>query len=105
MRRSVWKRRQPERYSPSAFCSNFSLTITDHDPRIIREAVDSEDGKLWKEAMVDEMASLHKNEEWDLVELPTGRKPIGRKWVFKKKMIVEGKVEKYKAQLVAKGYS
>ena len=55
--------------------------------------------------MVDEMASLHKNEAWDLVELPAGRKPIGRKWVFKKKMNVEGKVEKCKAQLVEKGYS
>ena len=55
--------------------------------------------------MVDEMASLHKNEAWDLVELSAGRNPIGRKWVFKKKMNVEGKVEKYKAQLVAKGYS
>ena len=51
------------------------------------------------------MASLHKNEAWDLVELLAGRKPIGRKWVFKKKINVEGKVEKYKAQLVAKGYS
>jgi len=55
--------------------------------------------------MVDEMASLHKNEAWDLVELPAGRKPIGNKWLFKKKMNVEGKVEKYKARLVAKGYS
>ena len=54
--------------------------------------------------MVDEMASLHKNEAWDLVELPTGRKPIERKWVFKKKMNVEGKVEKYKARLVEKCY-
>ena len=35
----------------------------------------------------------------------TGRKPIGRKWVFKKKTNVEGKVEKYKARLLAKGYS
>jgi len=34
--------------------------------------------------MVDEMASLHTNEAWDLLELPTGRKPTGRKWVFKK---------------------
>ena len=67
--------------------------------------MDSEDGKLWKEAMVDEMASLHKNEAWDLVELPAGRKPIGSKWVFKKKTNAEGKVEKYKAQLVTKGYS
>ena len=55
--------------------------------------------------MVDERESLHKNEAWDLVDLPTGRKPIGSKWVFKKKMNVEGKVEKYKAWLVAKGYS
>eukprot|EP00253_Pinus_taeda_P021872 PITA_21872 len=68
----------------------------------VKEAVDSEDGKLWKEAMVDEMASLHKNEAWDLVKLPAGRKPIGSKWVFKKKTNAEGKVEKYKARLVAK---
>ena len=105
VRRSARERRQLERYSPSAFYSNFALTITNDDPRTILEAVDSEDGKLWKEAMVDEMASLHKNEAWDLVELSGGRKPIGRKWVFKKKMNVEGKVEKYKARLVAKGYS
>eukprot|EP00253_Pinus_taeda_P028473 PITA_28473 len=55
--------------------------------------------------MVDEMASLHKNEAWDLVEFPAGRKPIGRKWVYKKKTNAEGKVEKYKDWLVAKGYS
>jgi hypothetical protein len=30
-----------------------------------------------------EMESLDKNEAWDLVELSTGRNPIGRKWVFK----------------------
>ena len=40
-----------------------------------------------------------------MVELPAGKKPIGSKSVFKKKTNVEGKVEKYKAQLVAKGYS
>eukprot|EP00253_Pinus_taeda_P015211 PITA_15211 len=55
--------------------------------------------------MVDEMASLHKNEAWDLVEFPAGRKSIGSKWVFKKKTNAEGKVEKYKARLVAKVYS
>ena len=44
--------------------------------------MDSGDGKLWKEAIVDEMVSLHQNEAWDLVELPTRRKPIGRKWLF-----------------------
>ena len=41
VRISVQKRRQPERYSPSAFCSNFALSITDDDLRTVKEAVDS----------------------------------------------------------------
>ena len=63
----------------------------------MREAVDSEDGNLWKRAMEEEMESLDKNEAWDLVEFPIRRNPIGIKWVFKKKLNVEGKVGKYKA--------
>jgi len=51
------------------------------------------------------MASFHKNEAWDLVELPAGRKHIASKWVFKKKKNLEGKVEKYKSWLVVKDYS
>eukprot|EP00253_Pinus_taeda_P030707 PITA_30707 len=79
VRISVQERRKLERYSPFAFSSNFSQFVTDEDPRTVMEAVDLEDGKLWKEAMIDEMASLHKNDAWDLVELLAGRKPIGRK--------------------------
>ena len=105
LRRSDRERRLTKRYSPSDFHSNFSLSITDDDPRTIREAMDSEDGNLWKRAMDKEMASLDKNEAWDLVDFPTRRNPISNKWVFKKKLNEEGKVEKYKARLVAKGYS
>ena len=79
MRTSIWETRHPKRYCPPDFCSNFSLTITDGDPRTVREVVDLEDVKLYKEAMLDEMASLHKNETWDLVDLLAGRKPIGKK--------------------------
>jgi hypothetical protein len=46
LRRSDRERRLPERYSPSYFRSNFSLSITGDDPRTVREAVDSEDGNL-----------------------------------------------------------
>ncbi|KAL0411273.1 UNVERIFIED_CONTAM: Retrovirus-related Pol polyprotein from transposon TNT 1-94 [Sesamum latifolium] len=56
--------------------------------------------------MVEEMKSLQKNHTWVLVQLPEGKKAIGCKWVYKKKPTVskeEG--EKFKAQLVAKGYS
>jgi hypothetical protein len=105
LRRSVRDRRKPERYCPPDFRSNFSLSIIDDDPRTIREAVNSEDSKLWKKAMVEEMDALDKNEAWDIVELLAGRKSVGGKWIFKKKFNAQGKVEKYKARLVAKGYS
>jgi hypothetical protein len=36
--------------------------------------------------MVEEMESLHNNETWDLVELPNGRKLVGSKCFFKKKL-------------------
>eukprot|EP00253_Pinus_taeda_P025361 PITA_25361 len=105
VRRLVQERRQLERYSPFAFLSNFALSITDDDPKNVKEVVDSEDGKLSKEAMVDEMVSLHKNEAWDLEDFLVGRKPIGSDWVFKENTNAKGKVEKYKTWLVAKGYS
>ena len=54
VRRSVRETTYPKRYSPYSFYSNFALSITDDDPRTMKEAVDSEDEKLWKEAMVDE---------------------------------------------------
>uniref|UniRef100_A0A2N9HW07 CCHC-type domain-containing protein n=1 Tax=Fagus sylvatica TaxID=28930 RepID=A0A2N9HW07_FAGSY len=42
----------------------------------------------------------------ELTELPKGKKPIGCKWVFKKKEAVSEKEgERFKARLVAKGYS
>ena len=88
------ERRKPKRYSPPDFRSNFSLAITDDDPITVREAVNSEDSKLWKKSMVEEMDALDKNEAWDIVDFPSGRKFIGRKWLFKNKFNAKGKVEK-----------
>ena len=105
VRRSNRERRPVDRYSPPDFHCAFVLFAVSDEPRSIKEAVNSEECKLWKNAMVEEMEALDKNEAWDLVELPDGRKPIGSKWIFKKKLNAIGKVEKYKARLVAKGYS
>jgi hypothetical protein len=66
-------------HTPFDFYSNFVLSITDDDLRTTREEVDSEDEKLWKNAMDEEMTSLDKNEAWDLVEFPTGRNLIDNK--------------------------
>jgi hypothetical protein len=73
VRRSERVRKPVERYSPPDFHSTFVLTTTDDEPKLVGEVVDSAEGKLWKDAMVEEMESLHKNETWDLVKLPSGR--------------------------------
>ena len=41
----------------------------------------------------------------ELATLPTGKKTIGVKWVYKLKKNAKGEVERYKARLVVKGYS
>jgi len=105
IRRLVRERRRPKRYSSPDFDCSFSLSITDDEPKTIRDAVNSEERKLWKNVVIEEMDALDKNEAWDLVEMPTRRKHVRSKWVFKKKLNATRKVEKYKAQLVAKGYS
>jgi len=62
------------------------------------------DADLWQEAINDEMDSLQSNETWNLVDLPPSYKLIGCKWVLKKKLKLDGTVDKYKVRLVAKGF-
>ena len=39
-----------------------------------------------------------------LVDLPLGCKPLGYKWIFKRKLKADESIDKYKARLVVKGY-
>ena len=61
-------------------------------------------GSLWKEAIKSEIDSILQNHTWELVDLPSGSKPLGYKWIFKRKMKTDGTIDKYKARLVIKGY-
>ena len=51
-----------------------------------------------------EMDSMYEKQVWTLVDPLEGIKPIGCKWIFKKKTNREGNVVTYKARLAAKGY-
>jgi hypothetical protein len=66
-------------YIPPKFHFVFVLTTTNEDPKSVKEATNTVEGRIWKDAMVEEMESLHKNKTWDLVKLPSGRNPIGSK--------------------------
>ena len=59
----------------------------------------------WRAAMEEEMRTLVENETWDPVDAQKGVKPIGCRWVYKVKHNIDDSVNRYKAQLVAKGYA
>nr|GEU94285.1 zinc finger, CCHC-type [Tanacetum cinerariifolium] len=54
---------------------------------------------LWKEVINDEMDSIMGNNTWVLIDLP-----LGCKWIFKRKLKVDGTVKKFKARLVIQGF-
>jgi len=55
--------------------------------------------------MQEEIETLNRNHTWELVALPTGRKVIGNKWVYKIKRDSNDQVQRYCARLVVKGYA
>lgn len=74
-------------------------------PETYTEAMRSPETEDWQYAMDAEYDSLLENETWILKEPPVGRKIIKCKWVYNKKRGTEGNIVKYKARVVAKGYS
>ncbi|GKE55465.1 putative ribonuclease H-like domain-containing protein [Tanacetum coccineum] len=59
----------------------------------------------WIEAMQEELLQFQLRKVWTLVNLPNGKRAIGTKWVFKNKKDERGIVVRYKARLVAQGYT
>jgi hypothetical protein len=56
--------------------------------------------------MHEEIQPLEKNSTWEVVSLPKKKKTINCKWIFKRKEgLSPNEPPKYKAMLVAKGYS
>ncbi|KAE8683204.1 hypothetical protein F3Y22_tig00111213pilonHSYRG00462 [Hibiscus syriacus] len=85
---------------------SFALIVSSDDLVTFHDAITSQENDKWMEAMVEEMESLNHNRTWELVPLPEGKKPIGCKWVYKKKpTVTEKEGEKFKARLVAKVFS
>jgi hypothetical protein len=75
------------------------------EPKTYLQATKSLHADQWLEAMQQEYNSLIHNGTWSLIDLPAGRNAIHNKWVFKLKMATDGNVARFKAKLVAKGFS
>ena len=85
-RRSNFIRKVPDRegrITGSCKTPNVYTDENEKEPRTIKEALSSPVKDKWKAGLDSEYFSLIKNEAWNLVELPQGRKPVGCRWVFK----------------------
>ena len=83
-----------------------STTVLDADePTSHADAMASPDAHLWLAAIQAEYESQQSAGTYELTELPSGRQAIGCKWVFKVKRHADGSIDRYKARLVARGYS
>ena len=66
------------------------MYLVDDTPSTISEAYASLDADYWKEAVRSEMDSILANGTWEVTDRPYGCKPVGCKWVFKKKLWPDG---------------
>ncbi|KAL4379078.1 hypothetical protein GQ457_02G025900 [Hibiscus cannabinus] len=104
LRRSTRERHEPERYGFLITTHGGVILVDQDEPKTYQEAVASPDSEKWLEAMRSEMDSMSENQVCTMVEPPEGIKPVGCKWVFKKKTDMDGNVQTYKGRLVAKGF-
>ncbi|KAL0451266.1 UNVERIFIED_CONTAM: Retrovirus-related Pol polyprotein from transposon TNT 1-94 [Sesamum latifolium] len=100
LRRSTRESRVPERYGFVGLISQL-----DNDPKTYGEAMSDVNSDKWLEAMKSKMDSMGSNQVWTLVDLSKGVRPVGCKWVYKRKLGADGEVTAFKARLVVKGYT
>ena len=55
--------------------------------------------------MDEEMQALVSRGTWELVNRPPGASVVSCKWVFTVKYKLDGSVDRYKARLVARGFT
>ena len=95
----VVTRKSKRQRTAKSFGDDYIVYLLDDIPRTIEEAYSSPNTDLWKEAVRSEMDSIMSNGTWEIVKRPYGYKPIGCKWVFKKKLRPDGTIERYKVGL------
>ncbi|KAH9155528.1 hypothetical protein AeRB84_002517 [Aphanomyces euteiches] len=103
LRRSNRRIVRPRRFE------DFALSVVDlclslqDTPRTIEQALSGPEANQWRQAIDSELHSLKLHGTWeDTTDSPT--RSLDTTWVFRRKLDQNGRVVKYKARLVIKGY-
>ena len=67
-------------------------------PLTYESATDSKNSTKWKQAIDDEVKSLHQNGTWKLVSLPEGQLIVDCKWIYQVRPAARNEGERYKAR-------
>jgi hypothetical protein len=82
-----------------------AIADVDKDRQTLAEARSRSDWPKWREAMDREIATLQAAGTWIDVPRPSDKNVVGSKWVFRIKRKADGSIDKYKARLVARGFT
>jgi len=103
-RRFVRARSAPEKFTLLTAGQRDILLLDNDEPKTYTEAIIGPDSEKWLGAMQSEIESMHDNQVWNLVDPIDVVRLVECKWIFKKKIGIDGNVHIHKARLVAKRF-
>lgn len=84
---------------------NYHVAFMLGEPQTYEQAVGGNDKEEWIVAMNEEFDSFIKNRTWILVDRPKDQRVVDNKWVFKVKKNPDDSIDRFKARLVARGFT
>lgn len=94
MGRPKWSVRESR---PLERLGGFVADVVETEPTSFEEATRQQ---IWRDAMVEEYASIMKNDVWEVVPRLDGKSVVTSRWLYKIKHVADGSVEKFKAWFV-----
>lgn len=83
----------------------FHAKVASIEPLNFTSAIESDNSNEWKAAIKAELDAHERNNTWKIVPKTRDLKEIQSKWLFKVKYDAAGKIDRFKARIVAKGFS
>ena len=98
LKRSTRERQPSRRY----ISDEYFLLFDGGDPENYQKVLLHDEKKEWLRAMHEEMKSFHKDNTYELMELPKGKRALKNKWVLKRKPEPNRSQPRYKVRLVVR---
>ena len=104
--RELWNREETIINDVFSYTVATEIINDDYEPHNLDDCRQRSDWPKWKEAIQTELTSMAKREVFgSIIQTPENVKPVGYKWVFVRKRNEKNEVVRYKARLVAQGFS